>query len=404
MIPDHIKDRIKREANLRSLVMELTPRPFNSRGRCACPIHGGDDDPNFAVYFSKRHGIDMYKCHSKGCTGDAISFVAETQGMDFHEAARFLADRLGIEIPREQEQSRQEAERERLRQRQRELLALVLSQGREVAEPHLRDVVVEMPPLRQLARVLASHGYSREELQAVGFSSDVASEVGWQNGGRFVYALSRGRLAAMRPLDAASASVIGPDGGRSTGWVGLESRSAAINREKCVRMAVDDATLATLSELEAGSLGAPSCVMLIGEASDGALRRACPPFTQAMVVAGPVPDSRRRAFDLGVAAARVRPDVAVAELLEGASVEDVVNDAGLLFEWQAGLLAQHGALRDREGRSAARRQLEVILESMAATHPNLENDVCRSMMDRLFPVEGETASNVRPRSVRPANR
>lgn len=56
-----------------------------------CPFHG-EKSPSFSV--NAEEGLFYcFGCHK---SGDAITFVRETQGLDFLEAVRFLADRSGI--------------------------------------------------------------------------------------------------------------------------------------------------------------------------------------------------------------------------------------------------------------------------------------------------------------------
>ena len=59
------------------------------RGRCACPIHGGDNAMSFMV--KDNYG----KCFScgwpNGKPGDTIQYVMDTQGLTFMEAVRKLS-------------------------------------------------------------------------------------------------------------------------------------------------------------------------------------------------------------------------------------------------------------------------------------------------------------------------
>jgi hypothetical protein len=60
-----------------------------------CPLHGGDGR-NFHV----DPDTLGWRCHS-GCqeSGDAVSYVERTQGLDFPGAVRFLADLAGVTLP-----------------------------------------------------------------------------------------------------------------------------------------------------------------------------------------------------------------------------------------------------------------------------------------------------------------
>ena len=60
----------------------------DSHGRCACPIHGGQDTNAFHVY---QNGKQMWKCFSNDCGGgDALDFVQKWRGWDFKTAYEFL--------------------------------------------------------------------------------------------------------------------------------------------------------------------------------------------------------------------------------------------------------------------------------------------------------------------------
>ncbi|MBA3421710.1 MAG: DNA primase [Thermoleophilaceae bacterium] len=73
-----------------------------------CPFHD-ERTPSFSV--NAEHGL--YHCFGCGASGDAISFVRETEGLDFAEAIEHLADRYGVELEREEEDPRAEEDRRR---------------------------------------------------------------------------------------------------------------------------------------------------------------------------------------------------------------------------------------------------------------------------------------------------
>lgn len=58
-------------------------------GRCACPIHGGQDGNAFHVY--RDAGKQKWKCFSGDCGGgDALDFVQKWRGWDLKQAYDFL--------------------------------------------------------------------------------------------------------------------------------------------------------------------------------------------------------------------------------------------------------------------------------------------------------------------------
>ncbi|QGX39439.1 DNA primase [Permianibacter aggregans] len=62
-----------------------------------CPFHG-EKTPSFSVSQSKQ----FYKCFGCGVSGNVVSFVMEYDRIDFPTAIEALAERVGIEVPREQ--------------------------------------------------------------------------------------------------------------------------------------------------------------------------------------------------------------------------------------------------------------------------------------------------------------
>jgi DNA primase len=71
-----------------------------------CPFHG-EKTPSFYVY------DDHYHCFGCGAHGDAISFVMQSQGLQFMEAVNQLAAEAGLEVPKPTPEAA-EAERRRL--------------------------------------------------------------------------------------------------------------------------------------------------------------------------------------------------------------------------------------------------------------------------------------------------
>jgi DNA primase len=58
-----------------------------------CPFHG-EKTPSFFV----NAELGVYNCFGCGASGDAITFVRETQHLDFRDALQLLADKSGIEL------------------------------------------------------------------------------------------------------------------------------------------------------------------------------------------------------------------------------------------------------------------------------------------------------------------
>ena len=69
-------------------VVNLKKRGANYIGNC--PFHN-EKTPSFSV--SPEKGI--YKCFGCGKAGDSITFVMDHENLNFPEALRYLADKLG---------------------------------------------------------------------------------------------------------------------------------------------------------------------------------------------------------------------------------------------------------------------------------------------------------------------
>ena len=76
------------KTDLTELVRMAGGNPDN-HGRCACPIHGGNDTSAFHIY--KSNGKQVWKCFSGDCGGgDVFDFVGKWRGWDFKKSYEFL--------------------------------------------------------------------------------------------------------------------------------------------------------------------------------------------------------------------------------------------------------------------------------------------------------------------------
>jgi DNA primase len=116
VIAQETLDRVRRDANVVEIVGESVK--LTKRGRSfvgLCPFHK-EKTPSFHVN-AERGFYHCFGCHA---SGDAIKFLQETEGLDFVEAVRRLAERMGIDIVETatDAERRQHAE---VRRRQQEL-------------------------------------------------------------------------------------------------------------------------------------------------------------------------------------------------------------------------------------------------------------------------------------------
>ncbi|MBJ7347736.1 MAG: DNA primase [Thermoleophilaceae bacterium] len=138
-----------------------------------CPFHD-ERSPSFSVNPVEK----LFYCFGCQAGGDAISFVQQTESLEFADAVEWLADRYGVELevestdPREQE-----------RHRQRERLFELLDRTSAFYERYLLD----SPEAARAREYLEERGFSQEVLSKfrVGFAPSAWDRV-------FVPALQNG--------------------------------------------------------------------------------------------------------------------------------------------------------------------------------------------------------------------
>ena len=96
-IPDAVIEDVRVRGDLVEIVSEVTTLKRSGRTfRGPCPLHGGKG-PNFSVDPTRN----VFKCFVCGEGGDLFSFPMKHFGMDFLDAVRWVAARVGVEIPEE---------------------------------------------------------------------------------------------------------------------------------------------------------------------------------------------------------------------------------------------------------------------------------------------------------------
>lgn len=88
-------DDVLQKTNLIELINDATK--LEKRGRNyvgLCPFHD-EKTPSFSVSEEKQ----VYHCFSCKASGNALTFVKETKGLSHQEAVKFLAQRIGLEVP-----------------------------------------------------------------------------------------------------------------------------------------------------------------------------------------------------------------------------------------------------------------------------------------------------------------
>jgi len=210
-IKDTSVEAVKAAANIVDLVEARTRlRKVGGRYTGLCPFHQ-EKTPSFSI--SPDRGT--YHCFGCGVGGDAISFVRETEGLDFVGAIEWLADRFNVEL--EYEDSTPEADAKRKR---KERLYSVLDQAATFYEKTLwtesgkpvqeylasrglgEEVCCEFrlglsPSGATLAKKAQEKGFTRDELSAAGLLSRRGSDY-FQRRLMFPLSDARGRIVGFQ--------------------------------------------------------------------------------------------------------------------------------------------------------------------------------------------------------------
>ena len=169
-----------------------------------CPFHS-EKTPSFGINPVEK----LFYCHGCHKGGDLISFVRETEGLDFAQAVEWLADRTGTQLEYEETSPAQEARRKR-RDRLESLLEDAASfysrylwdtpagepvraylTERNLTEEVCRDFRLGLSPGGdRLAAKAREKGYSQDELLASGLVNRRGNDY---YAGRLVFPLSNAR-------------------------------------------------------------------------------------------------------------------------------------------------------------------------------------------------------------------
>jgi DNA primase len=130
-IKDTSVEAVKHAADFAAVVEQRTHLRKSGSGQLMgrCPFHD-ERTPSFSVNPVKQ----FYYCFGCGAKGDLISFVRETEGLDFVGAIEWLAERFNVQLEYEESSPAQDAAR-----RRRERLYAVLDQAATFYERYLWD-------------------------------------------------------------------------------------------------------------------------------------------------------------------------------------------------------------------------------------------------------------------------
>jgi len=99
MIDDRDLLELQTRADLPSLLRGEGIRLTRSAGgfRCACPLHGGDNQTSFSLFQDQDHAW-RWKCHSRDCgSGDTLEYLRKRHNFTFQEAVEELVRSTGFQ-------------------------------------------------------------------------------------------------------------------------------------------------------------------------------------------------------------------------------------------------------------------------------------------------------------------
>jgi DNA primase len=184
-----IKDTSVREVVAAADMVEVVSgrtqlRRAGARYTGRCPFHE-ERTPSFSVNAADK----LYHCFGCGKGGDVITFVRETENLDFAEAVEWLAERFRVTVEYEEVSPRLEESRKR-----RDRLHAVLDQAASFYERHLwesaagapvraylegrglgeavcREFRLGLSPGTGLAEKAAQKGFTADELRGAGLTN-----------------------------------------------------------------------------------------------------------------------------------------------------------------------------------------------------------------------------------------
>ncbi len=159
-ITDDVKRDVLGATDLVALVGAATALKKAGRSwKGLCPFHD-EKTPSFHVHPEKG----FYYCFGCGAKGDAITFVRETERLDFAEAVAYLARRAGVALPVRKSGTRSDRTRETR-----------VAEALDAAALHFREL---LPRHAAAVGLLGERGLSAREAASFGIG---AAPEGWES-------------------------------------------------------------------------------------------------------------------------------------------------------------------------------------------------------------------------------
>lgn len=152
-ITDDVKREVLAATDLVALIGATTGlKKVGASWKGLCPFHG-EKTPSFYVHPEKG----FYYCFGCQAKGDAITFVRETEKLEYPEAVAYLARRAGVSLPVRKGGSRADRSRD--------------TRGSEAIAAAARFFAEALPRSNAVAALLARRGITPEEGRRFGFGA-----------------------------------------------------------------------------------------------------------------------------------------------------------------------------------------------------------------------------------------
>lgn len=209
-IDDNIIEKIKDRSNIVDIVSDYIRLKRTGANHVGlCPFHN-EKTPSFTVSDSRQ----FFHCFGCGESGDSIGFIMKKENLDFPEAVKFLADKLGIEIEEKKVNDKYLEEKNRAYDINKEAARffysnLIKNHGvvnylnkRQVKDNDIRrfGLGFALDSWDSLKSFLVKKGYSEEELEKIGL-------IGKKSGNNGYYDRFRNRV--MFPIIDTKGRIIG---------------------------------------------------------------------------------------------------------------------------------------------------------------------------------------------------
>ena len=156
-ITDDVKRDVLAATDLVALVGAVTAlKKAGASWKGLCPFHT-EKTPSFHVHPEKGY----YYCFGCGAKGDAISFVRETERMEFPEAVAYLARRAGIALPVRRSGTRVDRSKE--------------TRTAEALRAAAKLFVRQLPQHPGVVALLARRGIGQDDAARLGFGAALDS-------------------------------------------------------------------------------------------------------------------------------------------------------------------------------------------------------------------------------------